>query len=124
MRGVPELLYIFYYSVLSVSVERKETIQELGIVLQPAIQVESMFNFQSLGGGKAAVNTEFIVVPSEVDAVARTLRRQGIIVVAIHNHELFTQPNFYYLHAFGTGSPLALGQSLREALNQTNSKFV
>jgi Domain of Unknown Function (DUF1259) len=111
-------------SVLSVDVERKETFRELGIVLEPAMQVESMFNFQALGNGEAAVNAEFILLPSEVDAVARTLREHHFYVMAIHNHELFIEPNVYYLHSFATGGPLALAHDIRDALNKTNSKFV
>lgn len=111
-------------SVLSVDVERKETFRELGIVLKPAMQVESVFNFQALGNGQAAVNAEFILLPSEVDAVARTLREHNFYVMAIHNHELFIEPNVYYLHSFATGGPLALAHAIRDALNKTNSKFV
>jgi Domain of Unknown Function (DUF1259) len=111
-------------SVLSVDVERKETFRELGIVLEPAMQVESMFNFQALGNGQAAVNAEFILLPDEVDAVARTLREHDFFVMAVHNHELFIEPNVYYLHSFATGGPLALAHAIRDALNKTNSKFV
>jgi hypothetical protein len=110
-------------SVLSVSVERKEKIRELGVVLEPAMQVESLFNFQSIDDEQAAVNAEFILLPSEVDAVARKLRSHGFKIMAVHNHELFIEPTFYYLHSFGTGESLALAHTIREALNKTNSRF-
>jgi hypothetical protein len=110
-------------SVLSVTVERKETFRELGVVLKPAMQVESMFNFQALENGQAAVNAEFILLPVEVDTVARILREHDFFVMAVHNHELFIQPNVYYLHSFATGAPLALARAIRDALNKTNSKF-
>jgi|SRR5436305_2223596 len=111
-------------SVLSVAVARNETICELGHVLKPTMQVSSMFNFQAIANGRAAVHGECILLPSEVDAVARTLRKHSFEVMAVHNHELFIRPLFYYLHSFSTGEPLTLAQYIRDALNQTNSRFV
>ncbi|QBD74988.1 DUF1259 domain-containing protein [Ktedonosporobacter rubrisoli] len=108
-------------SVLSVSVNRKETIRELGFVLQPAMQVQSTFNFQAIDNNQAAEAAEFILLPQEVDAVSRSLRNHNLKVTAVHNHELFIQPTFYYLHAFGTGSPLSLAQATHAALQHTNS---
>jgi len=109
--------------VLSVSVERVEKIRELGVTLQPAMQVESMANFQSIGNGRVAVAGEIIVLPQEADAVARSLRCSGLFVTALHNHELFIEPNFYYLHTFATGEPVELAEAIRKALNHTHSKF-
>lgn len=110
-------------SVLSVSVERVETIRELGVTLQPAMQVESMLNFQSIGGGKAAVAGEIIVLAQEADVVARSLRSSGLFVTALHNHELFIEPHFYYVHTFGTGSPVVMARAIHDALEHTHSKF-
>jgi hypothetical protein len=110
--------------VLTVDVEREETFRELGVELKPAMQVESMFNFQSLGNGQAAMVAELVVLPEEADAAGRTLRSYGIYVTALHNHELFIKPTIYYLHAFGTADPLALAKAARAALNHTKSKFM
>src|SRR5581483_7492192 len=109
--------------VLSVSVERVEKIRELGVTLQPAMQVESMANFQSIGNDRAAVAGEIIVLPQEADAVARSLRSSGLFVTALHNHELFIEPNFYYMHTFGTGLSVELAKAVHEALEHTHSKF-
>jgi hypothetical protein len=110
-------------SVLTVSVERKDRFRELGILLEPDMQVDSMINFQSIGEGHAAAVAEIPVLPEEADAVARTLREHDFYVTALHNHELFIEPDLYYLHAFGTDEPLSLARAVRAALNHTNSKF-
>ncbi len=110
-------------SVLSVDVEHKGTFRELGIVLQPAMQLESLLNFQSIGNGKAAESFEVVVLPQEADAVIRTMREHTIYFTALHNHELFIEPNLYYIHGFATGEPLELARATRDALNHTNSKF-
>jgi len=38
-----------------------------------------------LGGGKAAITGDFILVAKEVNPVLRALRKSGIDVTAIHN---------------------------------------
>lgn len=110
-------------SVLSVAVSRNETISELGYTLQPTMQVSSGFNFQAIAHGQAAVNGMYILLPSEVDAVAQTLRKYDFKVMAVVNHELFIEPNYYYLHCFNAGEPLVLAQSIHEALSLTNSRL-
>jgi hypothetical protein len=87
------------------------------------VVLEWTFNFQSIGGGRVAMAGEFIVLPQEADVVARSLRSSGLFVTALHNHELFIEPNFYYLHTFATGDPIARARAIREALNHTHSKF-
>jgi hypothetical protein len=110
--------------VLKVDVERKETIEELGVVLEPEMQVEHEVIFQPIGGGRAAMYTELILLPEEVHAVAREMREHGQFVTAVHNHELVIHPRFYWLHSFGTGDPLDLARAAHEALKHTNSVFV
>lgn len=110
-------------SVLTVDVDRREAIRELGVRLEPAMEVDSEAVFQSIGGGQAAVQAEIVVLPEEADAVARELRARGLYVTALHNHELFIEPRLYYVHSFGTGAPLDLASSVRAALNQTRSRF-
>lgn len=111
-------------SVLTVSVDRKDRFRELGVSLEPDMQVDSTINFQSIGNGKAATVIEIPVLSQEADAVARVLRQRDIFVTALHNHELFIEPDLYYIHAFGTGSPLELARDVHAALKQTNSQFV
>ena len=109
--------------ILNVEVPRRDRTVELGVVLAPTEQIQSMFNFQSIGNGQAAVNSEFSLRANEVDAVGRILRGDQFEIMAVHNHELFEEPDLYYLHAFNTGDPLALASAIRTALNNTNSIF-
>ena len=52
---------------------------------------------------KAAIAGDVAMLPSEVNAVLKTLRQNGLDVVAIHHHMLDTQPNVIFLHYWGTG---------------------
>jgi Domain of Unknown Function (DUF1259) len=45
-------------------------------------------NFQSTGGGRAAITGDFVLVASEVNPVIATLRADGIAVTALHSHML------------------------------------
>jgi hypothetical protein len=109
--------------VLTVMVERKENIQELGIPLEPNMQFESMFNFQKIGRDESAVNAEFVLLPDELDAVARSVRAHNFTIMAAHNHELFVEPRFYYIHTGNFGDPLTQARVIRDALEKTNSKL-
>jgi len=109
--------------ILTVSVERKETFKQRGVKLKPAMEIESMFKFQSIGGGKVATNDEFVLLKDEVDAVARALRKRGFMVTALHNHELDIQPELYYIHSWATGSPTDLARDIHAVLELTKSKF-
>jgi len=102
--------------ILTVSVEPDEEFKERGIRLKPAMLLEHMFNFQSVGDGKVATIDEFNVLPDAADLVARHLRQHKFLVSALHNHELDIQPNTYYLHSWAVGDPIALAQVIHQAL--------
>jgi hypothetical protein len=110
--------------VLKVDVDRKEKIEELDVELKPEMQVHHETIFQPIGGGRAAMYTEYILLPEEVHAVAREMREHDQNVTAVHNHELVIHPRFYWFHSFGTGDPLDLARAARAALKHTNSVFV
>jgi Domain of Unknown Function (DUF1259) len=109
--------------VLTVTVPRKDTIHEFGIHLAPTMQFESLFNFQKIGRYESIVNAELVLTPHEFDAVARFLRERAFIIMAAHNHELFVEPRFYYIHTGNVCSPISQAKIIREALEKTNSKL-
>jgi hypothetical protein len=109
--------------ILTVSVARKEDFRQRGVKLPTEMEFESMFKFQAIGNGQVASNGEFVVVKDEADPVARELRRQDVLVTALHNHELDVRPEVYYIHTWKTGDPIAIARDLRAALNHTNSDF-
>jgi Domain of Unknown Function (DUF1259) len=109
--------------VLEVDVPRADRIRELGVRLQPTAEIQSNFHFQKIGTTEAIVATEFTTTGDETDVVCRTLRKYNFKITAVHNHELFTHPSLYYIHAGNTGDPLVLARAIREALTHTNSKL-
>ena len=108
--------------VFQVTVPRAETITENGTALLPAMGVVTVLNFQALAEDTTAITGDFVLLDKEVNAVARTLRQQGIDVTAIHNHGLLDAPRLFYMHFWAVDAPAKLAQALKAALDQTNSR--
>ena len=107
--------------VFQVTVPRSAAITEMGVPLLPAMGVTTVMNFQPTADGKAAITGDFVLIDTEVNAVARALTQHGIDVTAIHNHGLMDMPRLFYMHFWANDDPIKLAQGLKAALGQTNS---
>jgi len=108
--------------VYQVTVARSETITQDGQTVPPSMGVATAINFQSTGGGKAAITGDFVLRDSEVNAVAKALRANGIDVTAIHNHMLGEDPRLYFMHFWANDNAVTLAKGLRAALDKTASR--
>ena len=79
------------------------------------------------GGSKttdfANLSGEFALKANEVEPVIRVLTDNGVEVTAIHSHMLTEQPRLFYVHCWATGNATKLASTMREALDETNSKM-
>jgi hypothetical protein len=66
----------------------------------------------------AAIAGDVAMLASEVQPVLKALRKNGLDVVAIHQHMLGTQPTIYFLHYWGTGPAGKLAAGFKAALDQ------
>ena len=66
----------------------------------------------------AAVDGDFIMTAAQVQPVLRALRRADIQIVALHNHMIGVQPDLYFTHFWGKGTPEALAKGIRAALDE------
>ncbi|WP_191498327.1 DUF1259 domain-containing protein [Mycobacterium simulans] len=107
--------------LLKYSIARKDTIVEDGHVL-PAVSLNltTVVNFQPVGGGRAAINGDFIMTDPEVQNVIQALRAGNIQIVELHNHGLTEQPRLFYLHFWSVDDAVTLAKALRPALDATN----
>jgi len=108
--------------VYQVSVPRSETIRAMGIEVPPSMGMATALNFQPTGGGKAAINGDFVMTAAEVDPVIRALRENGIAVVELHNHLTDEQPRLFFMHFWANDDALKLARGLRAALDRTASQ--
>jgi hypothetical protein len=108
--------------VFLVDVERNEQITMNGMVIPPAMGVQSSIYFQSMGGGKAASQAEFALLASEIDAVTSSLTQHGFTIAALHNHMTTIHPMLFWMHVWATGDAVTIAKGWKAALAHTNSK--
>jgi hypothetical protein len=70
----------------------------------------------------AAVAGDFAMLEDEVAPVIKALIKNGIEVVAVHNHMVGEQPKIFFLHYWGVGNAEQLARGLKAALDQTGKK--
>lgn len=107
--------------VYQVTVPRVERIMESGHEVPASMGLGTAINFQSTGGGKAAITGDFVMLGSEVNAVIRALRDNGIGVTALHSHLIDETPKLYFMHFWANDDALKLARGLAAAIAKTNS---
>jgi hypothetical protein len=66
---------------------------------------------------RAVVDGDFAMREEELQTVLKVLRREGINIVAIHNHMTHEEPRYVFLHYWGKGKAAELAQSLKRTLD-------
>ncbi len=67
----------------------------------------------------AVVDGDFVVQEAELQAVLKSLRGNGVNIVAIHHHMIEETPKMIFLHYWGKGEATALAKAVRAALDLT-----
>jgi len=70
----------------------------------------------------AAIAGDVAMLANEVTPVLKALRKNGIEVVAIHQHMTDTQPTIYFLHYWATGPAEKLATGFKAALAETTGR--
>jgi hypothetical protein len=65
----------------------------------------------------AVVDGDFAMLENELQPVLRAMRKEGINIVAIHQHMSHEQPRYFFLHYWGKGKAVDLAQSLKRVLD-------
>jgi uncharacterized protein DUF1259 len=105
--------------VYQFNVPRRDPIIESGVTLPVAMGSANAINFQSTGGGKAAITGDFVITGDEVTPMIKALRANGIEVTALHSHMLTEQPRVFFMHFWANDEALKLARGVRAALDKT-----
>jgi hypothetical protein len=65
----------------------------------------------------AFVDGDFAMLENELQPVLRAMRKEGINIVAIHQHMSHEQPRYLFLHYWGKGKAVALAHALKRVLD-------
>jgi hypothetical protein len=65
----------------------------------------------------AFVDGDFCMLENELQPVLRAMRKEGINIVAIHQHMSHESPRYFFLHYWGKGKALDLAASLKRVLD-------
>ena len=89
---------------------------EMGATVNARMGLNSWAAFAG-NASDAQIAGDIAMRESEVNAVLKALRSQGLNIVAIHNHMLDTRPNVIFLHYWGRGPAPKLAAGFRSALD-------
>ena len=65
----------------------------------------------------AVVDGDFAVLEDELQPVLKSLRAEGVNIVAIHHHMTHEEPRILFLHYWGKGNAESLARSLKKTLD-------
>src|SRR5215469_2309268 len=112
--GVPGTLKEGVYKLVVGSTTKMD-----GHVMGSAMGVNTWAAFAG-SDEKAVVDGDVAMLESELQPVLKSLRSNGIQIVAIHNHMTKEEPRILFLHYWGVGSTTALARAVRDALDLTH----
>jgi uncharacterized protein DUF1259 len=100
--------------MLKVVIGRPATMHGVSVGKEMGINTWAAFG----GSDDAAViDGDFAMTENELQPVLRAMRREGINIVAIHQHMTHEQPRYLFLHYWGKGKADDLAQALRRVLD-------
>jgi len=104
-------------AVYKITVGRDDLkIKEMGAAINSRMGLNTWAAFYGTDAN-AEIAGDVAMRAQEVTPVLKSLRANGLNVVAIHHHMTTTQPTVYFLHYWGTGPAEKLANGFRAALN-------
>ncbi|MEU8984363.1 DUF1259 domain-containing protein [Streptomyces sp. NPDC058251] len=99
---------------------RRETVADGPVILPPGLGATTSVNFQPLGGGRAALSGDLVMIAKEVQPALVALRRGGVELVEVHHHNLTDEPRLFFVHYWAVGDAVRLAKAIRRAVDTTN----
>ncbi|MFD4626499.1 DUF1259 domain-containing protein [Streptomyces sp. NPDC058475] len=99
---------------------RRETVADGPVILPPGLGATTSVNFQPLGGGRAALSGDLVMIAKEVQPALVALRRGGVELVEVHHHNLTDEPRLFFVHYWAVGDAVRFAKAVRRAVDTTN----
>jgi len=81
-------------------------------------ELHAGISFESMDHGGNALNLgEVVLLEEEISPFVNILVRNNLIISAIHNHWIFTNPNILYVHFQSVEPPLTFAQKVAKAFS-------
>jgi len=108
--------------VFKITIGRDDlSIKEMGAPINARMGLNTWAAFTGTDQN-AAIAGDVAMLENEVEPVLKALRKNGLDVVAIHNHMIGSTPTVYFLHYWGKGQAAQLARGFRAAIDQLGSK--
>jgi hypothetical protein len=103
-----------------VTFNRNLDVEILGRTTRSPLVLAALFSFEGPADnqGRTLNLGETVLLQREVNRFITVLRRNGIIVTALHNHWLFENPRLMYVHFESIDQPLDFARKVAEAFDQ------
>ncbi|MDR6224071.1 DUF1259 domain-containing protein [Desmospora profundinema] len=89
----------------------------LGRRSRSPLVLPTFFSFESIDRQGRALNLgETVILQREINPFISELRKQGILVTALHNHWLFENPRLFYIHFESVENPIIFARKVARAL--------
>ncbi|NEZ46181.1 DUF1259 domain-containing protein [Clostridium niameyense] len=112
-------------NVCTVTFKRDIDAQILGRPTQSPLALSALFSFESPDNQGRTLNLgETVILEEEINDFISILRRNGILITALHNHWLFDDPRLMYIHFESIDRPLNFARKVAEALQVLRGQTV
>jgi hypothetical protein len=92
-----------------------------GVVVKPSFELNGSITFQPLSGGRALLNADVPLKPSEVNRFVDALLANHLVFQAEHQHFYDLTPEVWFIHFRGVGNPVTLAQETHAAITTATS---
>jgi len=104
-------------TVYKITIGRADlSVKEMGATINARMGLNTWAAFYG-SDADAVVAGDVAMLESEVTPVLKTLRANGLDVVAIHHHMIGTQPAIIFLHYWGKGDAQKLARGVKAAVD-------
>jgi hypothetical protein len=109
-------------AVYKITIGRSDlSLKEMGATINARMGLNTWAAFYG-SDADAVVAGDIAMVESEVMPVLKTLRGNGIEVVAMHHHMIGTQPTIIFLHYWGKGDAQKLARGVKAAVDMLGKR--